>query len=392
MKKVVIVGGGFAGVKCALELANAKDYKVTIISNKMNFEYHAALYRTATGRSPKEVALPINHLVAHAKNIEFVIDRIVEINNEKKCVTGDDGDYYEYDILVMAVGQVANYYGIEGIEENSFSLDTITNTIALRKHLHDMIDKNTKDSYSFVVVGAGASGVELAAELGGYIKQLARAHKKGEKKVHVTLIEGAPRVLPLLSPKVSKATLKRLRSRGVAVYLNKHVSGYKDNILTFEGHKINSETLVWTAGAKNNPIFSKHDKIFTLNERGKVVVDQYMQAAEDIYVLGDNAATKYSGMAQTALFDATFLSHNLKRQAAGHQPFKYMPRKPIYAVPIGGRQAILQWGFVMMYGYPAWLVRRLADLRIMREFQPLRDAIKAWRAGNKKAHSGCDIC
>jgi NADH dehydrogenase len=244
-----------------------------------------------------------------------------------------------------------------------------------------------------VVVGAGASGTELAAEIGGYIAELAKAHKKGRKKVHVSLIEGAPRVLPLLKPQVSKKALKKLRSRGVVVYTNKQVTAYKKGVLTFAGHKIGTETLVWTAGAKNNPLFSQFDKIFTLNERGKVVVDEYLAANKHIYVLGDNAATKYSGMAQTALFDAIFLARNLKRQLHGHAPYKYMPRKPIYLIPIGGKQALLQWGPLIISGYPAWVIRRISDFRLFREFEPLREAVRSWQAGNHRARNmHCDIC
>lgn len=393
MHKVVIVGGGFAGVKAALELVNIEGFTITLISNKSNFEYHAALYRTATGRSPKEVALPINHLLRSAKNVNFVIDEIVKINTEKQCVSGTSGEYYEYDSLLMCIGLTANYYGIKGLAEEAFSLDTITHTIELRKHLHDMVVKDTKDSHSFVVVGAGASGTELAAEIGGYLQQLAKFHRREKSKVHVTLIEGSDRVLPLLSPRISKRALKKLKKRGVVVHLSKQVSSYEKNILSFSGQKIRTETLIWTAGSKNNPLFAKFDHIFVLAKNGRVQVNEFLAAQKNIYVLGDNAASKYSGMAQTALYDAHFVTHNLKRTQRGLKPIKYQPRKPIYAVPIGGHQALIQWGHIILTGYPAWLIRRIADFRLFREFEPLREAVQSWRAGNRKAQTmACDIC
>jgi NADH dehydrogenase len=390
--KLVIGGGGFGGLKLALELANNENFEIKLVSDKSSFEYHAALYRSATGRSPLEVVLPLSGVLHHAKNVEIVLDKIASVDQDKKLVVCENGDSYMFDSLVLALGQVTNYYGIEGMEENSYSLDTVSKTIKLRHHLHDMVLDDAKDSLKFVVVGAGASGTELSAEMGYYIKRLARAHNMQKKKFEVVLVEGSDRLLPLLSKRISQKAYKRLSNLGVKIYLNTIVKSMTLDEITTDAVSLKTHTVVWTAGAKTNQLYSRFKRTFNLAKNGRVKVDDYLQANKDIYVIGDNADTKYSGMAQTALYDAGYIAHNLRRKSLGHQPLIYKPKRPIYVVPAGGAFALLQWGGFVSAGKLAWILRRLADLRLFSEFQPFKKAVKTWRAGNRRAIETCDIC
>lgn len=391
-QKVIIGGGGFAGVKLALELANHEMFDVKLISDHSAFEYHAALYRSATGRSPLEVVLPLKGLLAHADNVEIILDRISGIDAKRKVVISETENEYSYDSLVLALGQVANYYNIKGLEKNSYSLDTIANTIKLRHHLHDMVIDNKQKTLNFVVVGAGASGTELACEMGMYINRLATAHDINPKPFEVVLIEGAERPLPALSERMSQLAASRLDALNVRTFYNRHVTSRSFESIETEDVSFKTHTVVWTAGAKNNPFFEQNPKIFTLNKKGKVEVDEFLRAYEDIYVLGDNAATPFSGMAQTALHDAEFVAHNLRRHASGHERVAYQPKRPIYVIPAGGRWALMQWGRFVIGGYPAWLIRRFADLRLFSSFEPFKKAVKTWRQGTRRAREQCDIC
>lgn len=386
-KKIVIVGSGFGGVKTALSLAGREEFDVTLVSTKLNFEYHAALYRSATGWSPREVMLPLRDIFYGDSHINLIQAKITEVNPKKKVIKSDLGDEYKYDSLVLALGQVANYYGIEGLDENSFSMDTVTNTIALREHLRKVvIEGSHNDDYRFVVVGGGATGVELSSELQIFIRELCREHRKPLKKINVTLIEGGPRLLSLLSPKVSKHTEWRLKELGVKVLLNTQVTGlHKGKLSLADGKTISSHTVVWTAGAKNNPFFASNAEHFDISRDTRVEVDEYLSVGDDIYVIGDSANTQYSGMAQTALFDAKFVSENLIRHAEKKTKKLYVPHRPIYAVPVGRAWAIMQWGRLVLWGRPAWIGRRLADLRLFLNFEPYRKAVNTWRAGNKRA-------
>ena len=387
-RRIVIVGGGFGGVKLALQLARHQSkFKVTLISKYDFFEYHAALYRSATGWSPNEVVLPLTDIFTQHTNIEVVVDEVRKIDAEAKQVIGKSKTNYKYDDLVMAVGLTVNYFGVEGMAEQSYSLNTAKDSFKLRQHLRDAVitSHKTGEHLEFVVVGGGATGVELASELDFFLAELCSSENIGISRAHVSLVEGTSRLLSLLSPKASKYAQWRLQKLGVKVMLKTKVTGLSNDKLKLEHGEIPSKTVIWTAGATNHLIFSKHPKIFTLARNGRVEIDEYLRANKNIYVIGDNADTAYSGMAQTAISDATFVAKNFVRSTRGKKKKLYSPHQPIYAVPVGRDYAIVQWGRVVLRGRLAWLLRRVADLKLFMIFEPYRTAIKTWRSGNKRA-------
>ncbi len=383
--RIVIVGGGFAGIKTALELGNKPGFEITLISERANFEYHGALYRSGTGRSPLEVVIPLRDILPRAKNVTFVQDKIIGIDAPKKRVISETGNIYPYDRLVLAMGNVVNYFGISNMDELSMSLDTIANTITLRHRLTELF-KSQKPNIKIAVIGAGPAGVELAGELQHYARLVAEKYKKQVKKVSVILVDGAARVLPTLLPEASKKALARLRRLGVHVRLNTQLNSCEPGKVCLDSGDLEADLIVWTAGSHAVNFYSNHPEIFTM-EHGRVRVNQYLQVADrpDIYVLGDNASTPYSGMAQTALSDAKFLAANLIREKAGQPVQWYKAQKPIYAVPIGPHWAIIQTATKVMSGTRAWLVRRRADLAIYRNFEPYKQALKTYRKGNRLA-------
>ncbi|MDZ7786117.1 MAG: FAD-dependent oxidoreductase [Candidatus Saccharibacteria bacterium] len=381
---VVVVGSGFGGVKLALELSNKSGVKVTLVSKISNFEYHAALYRSGTGRSPLEVVLPLRTIFKRSRNVTIEQDRIVGIDTKKKHVVSETGHTYKYDKVVFAMGNKVNYFGISGLEESTMTLDTIANTIALRHELTDVFKKKKRPKVA--VIGAGPAGVELVGELQHYADMVAEKYQLRPPHVQATIIEGANRLLPALDEKASKKALKRLRQLKVRVKLGTQVDSCVPGKVCISSGDIKADVIVWTAGSRAVGFYAEHPEVFEL-ERGRVRVDQYLHAVghEDIYVIGDNAATPHSGMAQTALHDATFVAENILREQRRERPKWYRSITPIYAVPIGPKWAILQTKTKVISGYKAWLARRRADLAIYRNFQPYKQAVKTWRKGNKPA-------
>ncbi len=380
-----MVGGGFGGVKTALELSNKPNIQVTLISQNENFEYHGALYRTGTGRSPLEVVIPLRNIFSNSSNVEVVLDRIVGINASKKIVMSETGNVYDYDNAVLALGSETNYFELEGMQENSMSLDTVVNTIALRFELTKLF-KAEKENVHIAVIGAGPSGVELASELQTFADMVAHKYDTRKTKVSVTIVEGGNRVLPSLREQTSKKAGKRLRDLNVKLMLGSRVNTCEPGKICVDSGELDADLIVWTAGSKINSLYIQYPAIFKM-ERGKVRVDQYLRASgqDNIYVIGDNAATPYSGMAQTALVDAKFVARNLVREQK-QQPLRwYKAVQPMYVVPIGPRWAIFQNKSRVISGYRGWLIRRRADLAIYRNFQPYKEAIKTWRKGNKRA-------
>lgn len=385
--RVVIVGGGFGGVKAALNLMNKEGFKVTLISNNTHFEYHGALYRSAVGHSPMEVVIPLREIFEKAKNVELVLDEAVHIEEGKKLLVCASGEYYKYDELILALGSQVNYFNIKGLKENTETMNDISSTIRLRKKLVDLFVKKANKPVRVAIVGAGPSGVELAAELPNFAKLIAKKYSVKTTKLKTILIDSAPRILPILNEKASAKTTKHLRKLGVEINLNITVGSCKPGVVCMSAGNIKADLIVWTAGSKPVDFYNHNPDIFTLGRGGRVVVDECMQAQgkKNIYVLGDNADTKYSGMAQTALNDANYVAKNLIKRRLGKKIIPYRNKRPLYVVTAGSKWAVVQEGERVTSGYRGWLVRRQADLWIFRNFEPYKKAVHTWRQAQKLA-------
>lgn len=173
--KVVVIGGGFGGVKTALELANKPGIEVTLLAPTSNFEYHGALYRSATGRSPLEVAIRIHDILAHAKNVEFVLEAAAGIDPQKQCILGADGNTYTYDYAVLAMGNQVNYFGIPGLAEHAATMITVPSAIELRSRLV-ALTRSPKKQLTIVIVGAGPTGTELAGDIQTFADMIVSKH------------------------------------------------------------------------------------------------------------------------------------------------------------------------------------------------------------------------
>ncbi len=384
-QKIVIIGGGFGGVKAALELANKPGFDVKLITPGTNFEYHGALYRSATGHSPTEVVISLATIFKRAKNVELIHDKIVGINPIRKTIKGENGQEYIYDTAILSLGNCINYFGIDGMDKHSFGMITVRQTIELRSKLVELFRTSGKTP-RISVVGAGATGVELAGELRAFARKVSRKYGNRLVRPEVTLIEGADRPLPNLDPILSAKAYKRLLKLGIKMRLNTRVNSCEAGKICLDGGNIDADLIVWTAGSKLVDFYSLHPKVFDL-EKGKVKINQYLQVPKfvDVYVIGDNANTPFSGMAQTALHDAKFVTRNLLRIQEGTPTVAYRTWHPIYVVPIGGKWAVLQSDKHQISGYQGWLMRRRADRWIFKNFLPYRQAIKQWSKGNHPA-------
>lgn len=391
VKKIVIVGGGFAGVGLALKLANNRNFDIKLICKENYFQYHAALYRSATGRSPLEVVIPLKDFFEYAKNIEMILDEVTEVNSSSKQITGTSECTYQYDELVLALGNNTEYYSIRGLEKYSYGVKDITEALKLKRHIHDNLLNKQKES-AYVVVGGGASGVELSAELMSYLKKVRKRHRASSLKYSVYLIEASDRVLKNMPERFSKKVQKRLKKVGVQLLLNNSVQYETAGRIKLPNSSISTQTVSWTAGVTNNPLFEKHTSLFKLGKLKRVIVNSHLEADPNIYVLGDSASTEFSGMAQTALHDARFVANNFKRKAKRKKLKAYKAKKPVYAVPVGSRWAAVLWGHLTVYGRLGWILRRLADLRLYLTFLSLKKALTAWKYGNIKDEEVCPKC
>jgi NADH dehydrogenase len=358
-QKVLIVGGGFAGVKAALELANNNYYDVEIISDAPDLRYYPTLFHSATGAPRRNSSIPLAFIFKNT-NVGIHLGAAVSIDRQSKQIITSDKKSYSYDYLILALGVVTNYFNIPGLEKLSFSIKSQDEALRFKKHLHSQLIDERKPDLNYVVVGGGPTGIELAGALPSYLDRIMRIHGLPARKIHVDLVEANARLLPNLPLTVSRDVQKRLEKLGVTVMTNRKVEGLNADGLTVNGKPIASHTVVWTAGVTNNPFFANNH--FVLMGRGKVAVDVYLQSEPNIFVLGDNANTPYSGLAQTALVDAEFVANNLLRRASNKDYKSYVAKKPITVIPAGPNWAAVVWGNTRMRGLLGHVMREGGDI------------------------------
>ena len=174
--KVVIVGGGFGGIKAALELSNDQRFSVTLISNLKSFRYYPTLYRTATGGRKIVADIPLEQIFAE-KNISILNDQAISIDRERRIVKTKSNYSISYDALVLALGVKTNYFNIQGLEEFSYGVKTLEDAVELKSHLHKQLIEDRRPDLNYVVVGGGPTGIELAGALPSYINNLLKNYK-----------------------------------------------------------------------------------------------------------------------------------------------------------------------------------------------------------------------
>src|ERR1700682_4397891 len=302
MKRVVIVGGGFAGLHLVRRLARSlKDGEAQItMLDRNNFHlFTPLLYQVATGELPP-------HAVAYPLRVPLAGDRFVRadveaIDLDAKVVRSSEGDF-PYDIVVIVPGSVTNDYGIPGVKENTLTVKWLTDGRALRHRILSVFEeagaegdaRKRRALLSFAIVGAGTVGVELAASMRDLMDHTLRGIYPTidfDHEPHITLVDGAERVLPQMHPKLSGIAARRLKKLGVEIRLETLVKSVTaDGVATKDEQFLRARTVIWAGGVKVNPLLVP--LALPKAKDGRLVVDEYLRAGgrDDILSFGDAAA------------------------------------------------------------------------------------------------------
>lgn len=361
MKQILVIGGGFAGVRATRKLTRSKDVYVTLINDRHDFRYSPALYRAASGFKLGTARIPLEWMLLDRSNISLVIGRAKTFEKENKIVKLEDGRVYKYDYVVFALGSVTSYFNINGLEKHCLGVKSTDEILKLKSHLSDNFSKDKKVERNYVIAGAGPTGVELAGTLGVYLKKLCKKHRTSASNIKIYLVEAGERIAPQLEPRAGRLIANRLKKLGVKIMLNTQVKAETIGTLKTSDGEIKTHTVIWTAGTMNNPFFENNKQYFKLDKRGRVVVDDNLRSSSSEYVCGDNCSGQYCGLAFTAVRHGNFVAQDILARVNKTARPKYKARRPVQIVPIGSNWAILQYGKLVLSGRLPGLLRRGAD-------------------------------
>ncbi len=387
---VVIVGGGFGGVRSALLLSNHPDlFDITLISKLTYLIYYPTLFHTAIGQRSSMTSIKLSDIFKNRK-VKVIEGEATSFDRSNQTLLLSDNTNLQYDKLILAMGEVTNYFGIEGLDKYSYSVKSEKEVLTYNHHLHDYLIQNGEPDKNYFVVGAGPTGIELASRLPGYIHYLMKIHGIKRRAVHVELVEARERLLPNFDRNFSRQISRRLSILGVNIKLNSAVTSLSDSQLFINNQAFDSKTVVWTAGVSTNPFYKNNN--FVMTKRGKVSVDVYLQAEDNVYVIGDNANTPYSGLAQTALNDGKFVAKNLVRWKKNKYLKPYQPKIPFSVIPVGKRWAATIYKNVVIFGFFSSILRELGDLDGYLKLLPFGSALKFWFRSFKGEPKHCHRC
>jgi NADH:quinone reductase (non-electrogenic) len=407
MTRILIIGGGFVGLNTTKVLSGIKDVEVTLIDQNNYHLFQPLLYQVATaGLSPAEIAVPIRTIFSKYKNIKVLRGKIHSINMKDKSVLADLGKF-DYDYLVLACGARHFYFGNEEWEEYAPGLKTVAQAIEIRRRVLTAFEKAEAEKdiikkvkfLTFVVVGGGSTGVELAGALGELSRfTFAKDFKNIDPKLaRIILIEAGPRILPSFSEKLSAHATRDLESLGVQVWASKWVTKVHENVVYIGEERICAGTVLWAAGIQasslNRQLEGKVDSM------GRIFVnkDLSLKNHPEIFVAGDQAHfSKQTGeslpaIAPVALQQGRFIAKNILRELKGQsrKEFQYFDKGKM--ATIGRSKAVLEIGKLKLSGRLAWVAWLFVHIYYLIGFKNRLVVLLQWAFSYTTYHRGARL-
>ena len=367
LQHIVIIGGGFAGLNLAKELDKNK-FRVTILDKNNFHSFPPLFYQIASsGLEPSSISFPFRREMRRLKNTNYHFGEVLEIDSKNSTVR-TQFETIKYDQLVIASGTTNNFFNQPELKEKVHTLKSTAEAIRLRNEILDRLERacittdreRRRQLLSFVVVGGGPSGVEVAGALGEMKRYILNKEypEIDIDDVRVILIEGTDRFLRTMSERASHDAKVYLGHLMIETRLNCMMKSYENNVLHLStGEEIYCETLIWTAGITGNKINGINDDSITRGNRYIVGSNCKIKGYDNIYALGDIAYLEdeshpngYPQVAQVAIQQAKHLAKQLNTGA--DTAFKYVDKGSM--ATIGRNRAVCDLKFAYLYGCPAW--------------------------------------
>ncbi|NEX13310.1 MAG: FAD-dependent oxidoreductase [Prosthecochloris sp.] len=394
MKHVVIVGGGFAGINAAKELGNRRDIRITLIDRKNYHLFQPLLYQVAmSALGAGDIAEPLRNMLARYKNITVFKGAVENVDKSRKIIQTEFGEM-SYDYLILACGVKHHYFGHEEWEENAPGLKTIAQATEIRRRVMEAYEAAERTSdpverkklLTFVIVGGGPTGVELAGSIGEMSRfTLSKFYKHIDPKLtRIFIVEAAPRILGSFSPELSSKATRALEQLGVQVWTNSMVTNVDENGVQIGNERIEASTVLWAAGVRAIGLGRKME--VDIDRSGRIIVEEDLSIPgyPEIFVGGDQAhfahhtGNPLPGMAPVALQQGQSIGKNILNEVKGKQRKPFLYRDKGQMATIGRNKAIVEMGNMKLFGSVAWFTWLLVHIYYLATFKHRVFVLMQW--------------
>ncbi|MGL5830749.1 MAG: NAD(P)/FAD-dependent oxidoreductase [Candidatus Altimarinota bacterium] len=412
-QRIVILGAGYSGIRTALYLSKhlgRDDFEIVLIDRSPKHVYLAELYEIASAyyqeprndRCSNELAQTLSiGLVHRFKNqpVKLLIDQLISIDAEKKQLKLENTGSLDFEYLVVSLGSVTNFYNIPGLENAKpsehpqvYELKTLNQSLQLNCDLENFFQepKNQNREINIVIGGGGFTGAELAAELVGFIRKLAKKYHFNSSLVHLKVIQSSPQMINL-GEKISDLTIKRFNKLGIQSYLNSKILSYQNHHLQIENTQnqqkfdLATDFLIWTAGIKPNPLLKK--SFSKLTPAGELETQSTLETLHypNIFAGGDNASIidpktskPLPKLGQLAIQHGVLIAKNIIKKINRQTLENYRPAFKGFIISLGGRYGLYCKGKLAFGGIIPWMFKKAFDLYYYLTILPLRIALQKW--------------
>ncbi len=389
-KRVVILGGGFAGLNAAMGLAKLP-VDVTLVDRRNHHTFQPLLYQVALAvLSPADIAQPIRSILSHQKNVDVLMDEAVTFDTAARHVQLKTGARVEYDYLIVATGSTHSYFGKDEWAPLAPGLKTVEDAIEIRRRVllafelaeRQMLETGTHPALNFIVIGGGPTGVELAGAISDIAKlYMARDFRHiNPSSAQVLILEGSPKLLTAYPDDLQASAAKQLEHLGVKIRLNAHVTDVQPGYVMVGDERIDSVVTLWGAGVQASPL----GKLLgvEVDKRGCVIVDQFLNPKDhpEIFICGDLAhamqdGKQVPGVAQPAMQMGTFAAKRIgqligESRGGQNKGFHYFDKGDMATIGRSAAVANIQWPFKAHWsGFPAWTTWLVVHIFFLIGFQ-----------------------
>ena len=396
LPQVVIIGGGFAGLDAARRLRKAP-CEVTIVDRHNHHVFQPLLYQVATaGLSPGDIASPIRWILRKQARLRVLLANVEQIDTRAKQVVLDGGDRLTYDYLIVAAGATHSYFGHDEWSEAAPGLKTLDDALAIRRRLllaFEEAERELNPVYqrrllTFVIIGGGPTGVELAGALGEIARQALRLEfdNVDPASARIILIEAGPSILPSFPEDLRESARRALLRLGIAVRVGQAVTKVEPEAVWIGDERVEAHTILWAAGVAATPL--SRDLGPNLDRAGRVIVDPDLSVPghPGVFVAGDLASFSHqtgkplAGVAQVAKQQGRRAAANVARLLAGQPTTRFHYYDPGNMATIGRHAAIADFGFLRVSGYLGWLLWLFVHIMFLIGFRNRLSVLLQWAA------------